>query len=124
MFENNYKDECASHHQQTQSKAKKLRLWTIGVALLTAVLFAVATALILFVPPVAAVALPLFTAIYTTIGSLSPLLLLTALLPSSENTKPVLVPRATGVSFFTLQSVPGSNNQGTTPNLTNFTQSL
>lgn len=81
MFENNYKDECESHHQQAQSKTKKLRLWTIGVTLLTIVLFAVAIALILLVPAVAALTLPLFAVISTAIGSWSPLLLLTSLLP-------------------------------------------
>lgn len=80
MFENNYKDECASHHQQAQSKAKRLLFLTIGVSLLTIVLFA--TALILFVPPVAAFILPLFAVISTATGSWSPLLLLTPLLPN------------------------------------------
>ena len=91
MFENNHKDSCESLHQQTQSKAKKLRFLTIGVTLLTIVLFAVATALILFVPPVAAFALPLFAVISTTIGSWSPLLLLTSLLPSLALLIPSLI---------------------------------
>ncbi|WP_342146260.1 hypothetical protein [Rickettsiella endosymbiont of Aleochara curtula] len=82
VSENNYNDECAPLHQQAQSKAKKLRLWTIGVALLTIVLVAAAIALILFVPPVTAFVLPLFAVISTAIGSWSPLLLLTTLLPS------------------------------------------
>ena len=80
-FEDKYKNECASHHKQAQSKAKKLRLWTIGVTLLTIVLVAVAIALILLVPAVAAFTLPLFAVISTAIGSWSPLLLLTSLLP-------------------------------------------
>ncbi len=79
--ENNYKNECAAHHQQAQSKTKKLRFLTIGVTLLAIVLF-VAIALILFFPPVTAFALPLFAVISTAIGSWSPLFLLTPLLLS------------------------------------------
>lgn len=91
MFENNHKDSCESLHQQAQSKAKKLRLWTIGVVLLTIVLLAVATASILFVPAVAALTLPLFAVISTAIGSWSPLLLLTSLLPSLAVLTPSLI---------------------------------
>ncbi|WP_342219540.1 hypothetical protein [Rickettsiella endosymbiont of Miltochrista miniata] len=91
MFENNHKDSCESLHQQAQSKAKKLRLWTIGVTLLTIVLLAVATASILFVPAVAAFTLPLFAVISTAIGSWSPLLLLTSLLPSLAVLIPSLI---------------------------------
>lgn len=90
-YENKHKNEYASYHQQAQSKAKKLRLWTIGVALLTIVLVAAAIALILFVPPVTAFVLPLFAVISTAIGSWSPLLLLTTLLPSLAALIPSLI---------------------------------
>jgi hypothetical protein len=71
-------DEQTTQQEQAQALVKKLSKWTIGVALATLVLLAISTLLVLFVPPVAAVILPLFAAI----GSWSPLLILTAFLPS------------------------------------------
>ena len=69
----NYQEQL----QQAQNKAKKLRIWTIGVALSTIVLLSAAALLVLFFPP-AAVIIPFFAAI----GPWSPLLVLTSLLPS------------------------------------------
>ena len=69
----NYQEQL----QKAQNKVRRLRLWTIGVALSTIVLLAAAALLVLFFPP-AAVIIPFFAAI----GLWSPLLVLTSLLPS------------------------------------------
>lgn len=42
QFENNHKDRCESHHQQTQTTAQKLRSWTIGIGLKTLLLLTAA----------------------------------------------------------------------------------
>lgn len=78
QFENNHKQECESHHQQAQNKAKSLRNWTIGIGLTTLLLLTAAALLVIFFPPAATLILPFFAAI----GSWSPLLVLNSFLPS------------------------------------------
>lgn len=87
QFENNHKDELESHHQQAQNKAKKLSKWAIGIGLTTLLLLTAATLAVIFFPPAAALILPLFAAI----GSWSPLLLLSTVLPTLAIEIPSLI---------------------------------
>jgi hypothetical protein len=68
--------------QQADTHAKKLRLWTIGVALATSALLIAATLLVVFFPPATAIILPILAAIGNWSILILPILLLTAFLPT------------------------------------------
>lgn len=78
-FEQDYEKQ----HAEKSAKTKRLFLWTTGVFLTTLILLTAATLLVLF-PPTAAIAsvAAVIMSFFATLGTWSPLLLLTAALPS------------------------------------------
>lgn len=73
-----YQTECQQQLTQAKKNCKTLKTWTLGVALATLLLLTASSLLILFFPPTATIILPFFAAM----GHWSPLLILTAFLPS------------------------------------------
>jgi membrane protein implicated in regulation of membrane protease activity len=89
LVEKAYQDQAKEAYKQAQIKTNKMFLWLSVVCITTAVLLTAATLLVLFVPPVAALILPLFAAI----GTWSPLLLLITPIPSLSMLMASLVAR-------------------------------